>query len=89
MRLIDADEIQFENVDFDTYDDYCTAFDAIDNAPTVEQPTGEWILVNPIQMDIPGGYKCSVCGSGDYSIQIGVDKYCKFCGAKMKGGEVG
>ena len=34
-RLIDADEIQFENNDFDTYSDYSRAFDAIDNAPTI------------------------------------------------------
>ena len=34
-RLIDADEIQFENAEFDTYGDYCRAFDAIDQAETV------------------------------------------------------
>lgn len=34
-RLIDADEIQFENTEFETYGDYCIAFDAIDNAPTI------------------------------------------------------
>ena len=34
-RLIDADEIQFENVEFDTYSDYSRAFDAIDYAPTI------------------------------------------------------
>ena len=34
-RLIDADEIQFENTEFDTYGDYCIAFDAIDDAPTI------------------------------------------------------
>ena len=34
-RLIDADEIQFENTEFDTYGDYCIAFDAIDQAETV------------------------------------------------------
>ena len=34
-RLIDADEIQFENNEFDTYSDYSRAFDAIDYAPTV------------------------------------------------------
>lgn len=34
-RLIDADEIQFENTEFETYGDYCIAFDAIDDAPTI------------------------------------------------------
>ena len=34
-RLIDADEIQFENADFDTYGDYSRAFDAIDQADTI------------------------------------------------------
>ena len=35
MRLIDADEIEFDSCDFDTYGDYSIAFDTIDNAPTV------------------------------------------------------
>lgn len=36
-RLIDADEIQFENNEFDTYSDYSRAFDAIDQAePIIE-----------------------------------------------------
>ena len=34
-RLIDADEIQFENNEFDTYSDYSRAFDAIDQADTI------------------------------------------------------
>ena len=34
-RLIDADEIQFENAEFDTYSDYGRAFDAIDQADTI------------------------------------------------------
>ena len=34
-RLIDADEIQFENTEFDTYGDYSRAFDAIDQADTI------------------------------------------------------
>lgn len=34
-RLIDADEIQFENAEFDTYGDYSRAFDAIDQADTI------------------------------------------------------
>ena len=34
-RLIDADEIQFENREFDTYEDYSRAFDAIDYAEII------------------------------------------------------
>ena len=34
-RLIDADEIQFDNIEFDTYGDYCMAFDEIDQADTI------------------------------------------------------
>lgn len=34
-RLIDADEIQFERTEFETYGDYCIAFDAIDQADTI------------------------------------------------------
>ena len=41
-RLIDADEIQFENTEFDTYGDYSIAFDAIDQADTIiEADKGE------------------------------------------------
>ena len=39
-RLIDADEIQFENTEFETYGDYCIAFDAIEEAPTVIEAEG-------------------------------------------------
>lgn len=34
-RLIDADDIRCEDSDFDTFRDYCTMFDEIDNAPTI------------------------------------------------------
>lgn len=40
-RLIDADEIQFENTEFETYGDYCIAFDAIDDAPTIIEKDGD------------------------------------------------
>ena len=33
--LVDASKIQFKNTDFDTYGDYCRAFDAIDQADTI------------------------------------------------------
>ena len=35
--LIDRNELRCENADFDTYNDYCTMFDEIDNAlPIIE-----------------------------------------------------
>lgn len=34
-RLIDADKIQFENNEFETYNDYSEAFNAIYFAPTI------------------------------------------------------
>lgn len=40
-RLIDANEIVFENADFDTYGDYCRAFDAIDYAETIVEADKE------------------------------------------------
>lgn len=47
MRLIDADALKndFDCVGFNDYDDYNRALRIIDNAPTVEQPTGEWIPI--------------------------------------------
>lgn len=40
-RLIDADKIQFENAEFDTYSDYSRAFDAIDYADTIIKAESE------------------------------------------------
>ena len=39
--LIDASKIIFENADFDTYADYCRAFDAIDYAETIVEADKE------------------------------------------------
>jgi rubrerythrin len=51
----------------------------IDNAPTVEQPTGEWILHGMI-------YYCSKCG---HECGESGDNFCGNCGVKMKGEEDG
>ena len=40
-RLIDADEIHFESREFDTYEDYSRAFDAIDYAETIVEADKE------------------------------------------------
>lgn len=39
--LIDADKIQFENNEFDTYSDYSKAFNAIYYAPTIIEKDGD------------------------------------------------
>lgn len=39
--LIERDNLRCENADFDTYNDYCTMFDEIYNAPTILEATRE------------------------------------------------
>ncbi len=39
-RLIDADELEIERGNYETYNDYSEAFDIIDNAPTVIEAEG-------------------------------------------------
>lgn len=39
-RLIDADELEIERGNYETYNDYSEAFDMIDNAPTVIEAEG-------------------------------------------------
>lgn len=51
-----------------------------------ERKKGKWIFVHPLQKDDPGAYLCSVCEYGDWDIKP-TDKYCKFCGADMRGEE--
>lgn len=85
MRRIDADYIR-EKI-WEAYQDnrICTALDIIDNAPTVEQPTGEWIFDSDnIMFGNPyGSYKCTNCNSWTGW----VTHFCSNCGAKMEGGE--
>ena len=53
----------------------------IDNAPTVEQPQGEWIEDNS------GDRYCSECGNSALLNRIGYkieSQFCPYCGAKMK-----
>lgn len=55
----------------------------VENAPTVEQPTGEWIETEWQTEIFDTLFKCSICE--EQSIEVG--NYCPWCGAKMKGGE--
>ena len=50
----------------------------------LERKKGKWIFIHPLQKDDPGSYMCSVCEYGDWDIKP-TDKYCKFCGADMRG----
>ena len=63
--------------------EYCEML--INNAPTVEQPQGEWIKEG-------AGYKCSRCGErNDYAydecLQKFTDRFCPNCGTAMIGKE--
>ena len=60
----------------------------IDNAPTVEQPQGEWINHrNDYGHNIAD---CSLCGKAMQwhdEDEDGIPRYCWYCGAKMSEGE--
>lgn len=56
------------------------AIDSIDNAPTVERQTGEWIVTQEGRWLYP---VCSLCG-GKQDVK---SNYCPDCGAKMRGEE--
>ena len=77
MRLIDADALK--EVFKDREGDDFTAFhfyNAIDNAPTVEQPTGKWEICE----DDQNFYFCSNCKEVEMWDKY---RYCPYCGAKM------
>lgn len=87
MRLIDADELK--KVIFSKSDnmedlwDTAGVLNAINNAPTVEQPTGHWINHYDDLFPAESTEECSICHQEQ---SIGNDdNYCPNCGAKMKG----
>lgn len=87
MRLIDADELrkQFEDRSLEDFT-YLHFINAIDNAPTVEQPQGEWINREAVSNTIFPfweRYECNQCHKFN-----GYSNFCPNCGAKMKGGEI-
>lgn len=47
-----------------------------------DRPHGEWVFSTVM----PTGYKCSVCGRGDF-FHVDRFKFCPFCGADMRGGK--
>ena len=94
MRLADVDKILKDlennpNLDFSMCDAcWGEIYTTIDNAPTVEQPTGEWVyLFTFLDSKI---YECTHCKgrlSLDIPQRIEDFKFCNGCGAKMKEGE--
>lgn len=87
-RLIDADALK--NTFKDKEGNEFTAFhfyDAIDNAPTVERPHGEWIEKH---CDYGVYYRCSNCHKMppnyecDYKEGAIKTNFCPNCGADMR-----
>jgi hypothetical protein len=86
-RLIDADALKEV---FKQHEDrkgylHCDWEDFIDNAPTVEQPQGEWEKEElQISFDCSQTiFYCSQCHSEKWLRKF---NYCPNCGAKMKQG---
>ena len=85
-ELMPFRELNVPEKDYEPYVHLRDIRNAIDNAPTVEQPTGKWI---DNQNNSGGGINCSICGkmlpcTDEYWYET---DYCPNCGAKMKGEE--
>lgn len=76
MRPIDAYKVRCERDDFDTYADYITAFDAINEAPTVELDV-KWIPVTERLPERDDEYIATVT-DGNYKWTSAVEYYSKF-----------
>lgn len=89
MRLIDADVLKsvLSDKDYITYThEYGEAIpvewlmSAIDNAPTVERPQGEWIILDG------GDRGCPFCNMGtsrESNASLVFFNYCPYCGAEL------
>lgn len=88
-RLIDAYKVRIDRDDFDTYADYIKAFDAINEAPTVDAVPvrhGRFIGTefdgyadgNPVYYE----WECSECGC-IFEDDEPTYNYCPNCGARM------
>lgn len=65
MRLIDADALDISREQYETYNDYSTAFDMIDYAPTIKIP--QWI---PCSERLPEYYVCVLTWDGStYNVE--------------------
>ncbi|MBQ1297707.1 MAG: hypothetical protein IIY21_26955 [Clostridiales bacterium] len=85
MRLIDADELKVRLTELgwtsdNGFDKRMYIDDIIDNSPTVERPSGEWI-------EKPWGVVCSRCKAQALHTPNGNQSrsdYCPDCGASMR-----
>lgn len=88
-RLIDADALKekvfltYQNNGVEIEEIMVVPVGAIDNAPTVEPKHGEWIDTGY------GIRRCSVCGEKcqTYCMDKPRDRYCLWCGVRMKEGD--
>lgn len=82
MRLIDADALKEDiNNAFLRCLDMQYVKDIIDNAPTVERPTGHWISISGTNIS-----KCSECQVRQILYDMQGNDFCPSCGADMRGG---
>lgn len=79
-------DICHDNVAVDAYKrGWNDAIEAIvQNEPTVEPRTGEWIDGNKGKWNAVYCPKCSVCGTPFYGIETVRYHYCPNCGARME-----
>lgn len=84
MRLIDAYAVRCDRDEFDTYADYIKAFDAINEAPTVDAVPvrhGKWTV--EWETEDTRMLRCSECRMV-FNVGKGRDgNYCPNCGARM------
>lgn len=82
MRMIDADKLRPDCLTKDGQ--FAISQSQIANAPTIEQPQGEWVEINERigigEDNIYTSFKCPFCGY----IDLLNNNYCGNCGAKMK-----
>lgn len=87
MRLIDADALigrwcgmkcGCERDECGREIEPCIVVMAIEEAPTIDRPQGEWVRY---MGDI---WTCSACGESLMCDDIECNNYCPNCGAKMK-----
>lgn len=92
MRLIDFDEISFEDI-YKRNEIYYrntfrsgvrSALQYIANMPNIEQKKGKWEIANDSIYENMVDLKCSICGYTDiFESEETVYKYCPECGAEM------
>lgn len=82
MRLIDAEAFREQLSNSYEYTELDEIIEMLDNAPTVERPTGKWIDIDSFVSKA----RCSKCKNIMLTEPFGKTNYCPNCGAKMKGG---